>query len=206
MVQITIQNNPMKALKFLLLLSFLLLNISCSVKDNTKNMIPELIVGTGTDKGNEVQLIEFNFDNKWNSAKGNMSCCWGRRGGSQNHSNVIAPKKLKISWFDFEPERIFRAEISLSDDLFKYTQDLPSYYWVHQQEIETDISPNLAVSVGSSGEVVVWISNAATSRNKTGRVMYEVGRGQAICLPSINEGVPDNCQGLADEPKIKRPF
>jgi len=94
----------------------------------------------------------------------------------------------------------------ISDKLYGYTQGLPPYYLIGQKREVADISPNLAISVGSEGEVVVWISNAATSRNKKGRVMHEVGRGQAVCMPSINEGIPDNCQGLSDEPKIERPF
>jgi len=205
MVQIIIRNNLMKVLKISLLISFLFLNISCSVKANSKKIIPELVVGTGTDRDNKSWVFEFKFDDDWHSSKGIMSCCWGR-GGGQTHDNVVAPKKLNVSWFDFEPERNFRAEITLSDRLYGYTQNLPPYYLVGQKREVTDITPKLIVGLGSSGEVVVWISNSSYSRNKTGRVMHEVGRGQAICLPSINEGVPDNCQGLADEPKIKRSF
>jgi len=176
------------------------------VTANTKNTISELSIGTGTDRDNEVWVTEFRFDDKWSSSKGTMSCCWGE-GGGQIHSNVIAPKKLNISWFDLEPERIFRAEITLSDKLYDYAKKLPTYYWVHHKEYETDIDPQLIVGVGSSGEVVVWVSNSPYGgKHITGRVMHEVGRGQAICLPSINEGVPDNCLGLADEAKIKRPF
>jgi len=113
---ITNEKSDMFQLLFIsLLMVFIFLGTSCSVTANSTNIIPELIVGTGTDRGNEVSVFEFKFDDKWHSSKGIMSCCWGRRGGSQSHSNVIAPKKLNISWIDFEPERIFRAEITLSD-------------------------------------------------------------------------------------------
>jgi len=209
MVQLVIQQKSkliIKTLLHILLLNFLLLSSSCAVTAKQENIIPELSVGTGTDRRNEIQMIELTFDDSWRSAKGNISCCWGTEGGGQSHSNVIAPKNLKVSWFDYEPERIFRAEVTLSDKLYQYTQNLPSYYWLHQQEIESNIIPRIIVGLGSSGEVVVWVSNAATSRNKKGRVMHEVGRGQAVCMPSINEGIPDNCQGLSDEPKIERPF
>jgi len=201
------KENMLQVLIFILLMVFILISTSCSVTANSQKIITELVVGTGTDRGNEVSVFELKFDDAWHSSKGNMSCCWGRRGGSQYHSNVVAPKKLNVSWIDFEPERIFRAEITLSDKLYDYAKKLPTYYWVHDKEYETDIDPQLIVGVGISGEVVVWVSNSPYGGNHiTGRVMYEVGRGQAICLPSINEGVPNNCQGLADEPKIKRPF
>jgi len=208
MVQVATQMSKLvtKILLPSLLLSFLLFSSSCATTAKQKNVISKLSVGSGTDRGNEVQVIELLFDNKWRSAKGNMSCCWGD-GGGQTHYNASAPKKLNVSWFDYEPERIFRAEITLSENLFKSTQDLPSYYLVRQKQEVNDIRPQLIVGLGSSGEVVVWISNSTYGGNHlTGRVMHEVGRGQAICLPSINEGVPDNCKNLANEPKIQRPF
>jgi len=191
----------------ILFLCFLMLISSCSVTAKPERVIPEISVGTGTDRENEVWVTELIFDDSWSSSKGNMSCCWGTRGGGQTHYDVLAPTKLYINWVDFQPERTFRAEVALSDNLYSYTQNLPSYYWVHQKEYETNIRPKLIVGVGSSGEVVVWVSNSSYGGNHiTGRVMHEVGRGQAICHPSLKEGVPDNCKNIANEPKIKRPF
>ena len=194
------------ALALFIVMAFILLGSSCSVIAKKQNIIPELTVGNGTDKFNEIWITEIIFDDTWRSAKGNLSCCWGRRGGGQGFDNVIAPKKLNVSWVDIEPERFFRAELTLSDKLYDYTKNLPNYYIASNMREMSGIIPELIVGLGSAGEVVVWISNSAYARNTAGRVMYEVGRGQAVCLPSQNEGVPDNCKNLANEAKIIRPF
>jgi hypothetical protein len=176
---------------FMLLLCLQLTACANTLLSSNK-IIPYMSVGSGTPKGNDIWITEFVFDDNWTAPKGAGSCCWGKASGTQGIFNRPAPKRFKITWFDYLPERHFQAEVTLSDELYDYTLNLPNYFYVVQKE-ETDIEPILIVGLGKEGEVVVWISNAAGSRNISGRVMHEVGRAQATCIPSHNEGVPNNC-------------
>lgn len=143
------------------------------------NKIGYMVVGTGTPKGNEIFVTNIIFDDSWSTIGGSMSCCWRWSTGGHGVHDRKAPKSVYVQWKDYEPEMYYEATIELSDKLYDYTTDLPTFHWIAQDEEELNIRPYLIIGFGETGEVVVWISNTSNDRNKKGRVLHEIGRGQA---------------------------
>ena len=144
--------------------------------------IDYMVVGTGTHEGNEIFVTKMTFDDEWSAIGGSMSCCWEWATGTQSVYNRSAPKSVYVQWYDYDPETGYEATVQLSNELYHFAKDLPTFHWVAQNEEQTKIHPYLILGFGETGEVVVWISNSATDRNKTGRVLHEVGRAQAKVL------------------------
>ena len=95
---------------------------------------------------------------------------------------------MYVKWYDYDPGIFYEATVSLSDDLYELTTNLTSYRWIYQNEEETEFDPHLIIGFGETGEVVVWISNAPHNDNIEGRVLHEVGRGQATIVEPDENG------------------
>lgn len=168
-----------KLLQFILLLSTLYLP-ACLV--SADQQLDYMVIGGGTKKGNKIMVRDIIFDDKWGVPMGIMACCWGKGSKSAGVHRVKAPKKLNVLWYDFAPEQAFTAQLQLSDKLYHYATNLPPYYIASTGEKVENKGPYLIIAFGETGEVVVWISNANTEKNTTGRIMYEIGRAQATVI------------------------
>jgi len=179
-------------LRFILLVYFSLLVSACS------DTIDYMVVGSGTPRGNEIAISDISFDNNsWGAIGGITSCCWGYATGRNGARNKPAPKTAYLEWYDYDQKIRYGGTMQLSDKLYDYATDLPNYRVIHSGRVERDPHPYFIFGFGENGEVVAWISNAATDRNKEGRVMHEVGRIQAEVLsPSASTANEENTQDL----------
>ena len=179
-------------LRFILLVCFSLLGSACS------ETIDYMVIGSGTPRGNEIAISDISFDNNsWGAIGGITSCCWGYATGRNGVRNRPAPKTAYVQWYDFDQKIRYGGTMQLSDNLYDYATDLPDFRWIAQNEKQKHTRPYLIFGFGENGEVVAWVSNAATDRNKEGRVMHEVGRIQAEVLsPSASTTTEENTQDL----------
>ena len=144
--------------------------------------IDYMVVGAGTPEGNSIFVSSILFDNTWGTPVGIVGCCWTWGPKSSGVYNKPAPKSVYVQWYDYDPETRYEATVQLSDELYHFAKDLPTFHWVAQNEEETKIYPYLILGFGETGEVVVWVSNAPHDGNISGRVLHEVGRAQAKVL------------------------
>ena len=173
-------------LRFILLVCFSLLVSACS------ESIDYMVIGTGTPEGNEIAISPLIFDNSWQAMGGAPTCCWGWATGGHGVHGRPAPKSVDVQWYDYDQKIRYGGTMQLSDKLYDYATDLPDFRWIVQNEKQKNTRPYLIFGFGEHGEVVAWISNAASDQNIEGRVMHEVGRIQAEVLtnPSEASGSP----------------
>jgi len=147
--------------------------------------IDYMVVGTGNHRDNKVHDGIIEFDNKWSAVGGIMTCCWEWATGTQSVYDIPPPKSVYVKWLDYDPRVYYEATVMLSDKLYDLATNLPPYY----REGETVNShPYLIIGFGENGEVVVWISNSTRDGNIKGRVLHEVGRGQATIIQPDENG------------------
>ncbi|NUJ69843.1 DUF2931 domain-containing protein, partial [Pseudoalteromonas sp. 2102] len=89
------------------------------------------------------------------------------------------PEKVAVEWLDKSENRIYYGEVAIDKAGYKLAKNLPRYTWVSTGEIETNITPYLIIGMGETGEINVWLTNARSERNRIGRVLHELGSGQA---------------------------
>jgi len=169
----------LQKLKFILLVCFSLLVSACS------ETIDYMVVGAGTLDHKEIAVHEISFDNKsWSIIAGTKSCCYGQAKGMNGVYDRPAPKSAYVQWYDYDQKVRYGGTMQLSEKLYDYATDLPDFRWIVQNEKQKNTRPYLIFGFGEHGEVVAWISNAASDQNIEGRVMHEVGRIQAEILSS----------------------
>ncbi|WP_199609910.1 DUF2931 family protein [Flocculibacter collagenilyticus] len=165
---------------YILLIVTSLLSLGCK---SSQPVIDYMVVGKGTPKGNDIMVGKIEFDDKWRAAGGSVSCCWTHAGGTSSLRNIPFPQKVSVVWSDLDQERIYFTDIPLNGNAGQLAINLPSYTWESSGEIETKIKPYIIVGFGENGEVKVWLSNARSERNRVGRVLHEIGSGQAQWNP-----------------------
>jgi len=157
------------------------MSTACS---STSKTLEKIVVGSGTPKGNEIMVGGIEFDDTWSATGGSRHCCWAQAGGTSTKRGVAFPKKVSVYWSDLSQRRIYFTDVMLDQMRgAKLAQKLPSYKWSSDGEIVNDPEPYIILGFGVQGEVKVWLSNAATARNKTGRVLHEIGSAQAEWNP-----------------------
>ncbi|MFV1985230.1 MAG: hypothetical protein ACC657_16905, partial [Thiohalomonadales bacterium] len=61
--------------------------------------------------------------------------------------------------------------------------NLPGYTVISSQKKRNGMY--LIIGMGENGESVIWLSNAKSATNKTGRVLYVVGKAKAYSKPWV---------------------
>ena len=164
-----------KILKLLTTLTFTLFVMGCS----SIGKIDYMVAGGATQKGNEIWVQSITFDNSWGIPMGSLGCCWQSAGKTSGVYDQKFPEKVAVEWLDKSENRIYFGEVAIDKNGYKLAKNLPAYTWVSTGEVEENIRPYLIVGMGESGEIKVWLSNARSDRNRTGRVLHELGSGQA---------------------------
>jgi len=180
----------------MLLLVLLLGSTACS---STSRNFEKINIGSGTVKGNELMVGPMTFDDSWSKPVGTLGCCWQRAGASSIAHNVPFPKKVSVYWSDLGQRRIYFTDVILDHARAeKLARNLPSYTWLSDGEVVSQPDPYIILGFGEQGEVKVWLSNASTSRNKSGRVLYEIGSAQA----EWNQMREDKPDGANNDPRF----
>ena len=164
-----------KILKLLLTSLFAVLLDGCA----TTGEIDYMVVSGSTDEGNNIFVTLIKFDDKWDVPAGTMSCCRATAGAMVGVYDQKFPEKVAVEWLDKSESRIYYGELAINKNGYKLAKNLPAYAWISTGEVEENIRPYLIVGMGDSGEIKVWLSNARSDRNRTGRVLHELGSGQA---------------------------
>ncbi|WP_147302735.1 DUF2931 domain-containing protein [Thalassotalea euphylliae] len=120
------------------------------------------------------------FDEKWKVPVGSLGCCWKESGAQSGAWDKLFPKKVAVQWHDESQSRLYSAEVKIDHKRGEeIARNLPPYTVISSGRIEKQPKPKLIVGFGENGEVTVWISNASSEMNKTGRILVELGSGQA---------------------------
>ena len=164
-----------KLIKSLIALALTLFAVGCS----STGTIDYMVAGVGTENGNAIWGRSVVFDDEWGSPSGAIECCYAQAGGTVNVYNQKFPEKVAVEWLDKSENRIYYGEVTIDKNGYRLAKNLPAYTWVSTGEVEENIRPYLIVGMGESGEIKVWLSNARSDRNRTGRVLHELGSGQA---------------------------
>jgi len=164
--------------KYFLLLIMLFSIQACNDKPN---VFDSYSVAFETPSGNKIWGRVIRFDDRWSVPLGSMACCWGDAGASSSVFNKPMPKKIYVEWLDESEKRIYKSTIILSEEISRKAKDLPSIRW----DIDGKTSKKLFLIVGfkEQGMVNVWLSNAVSNKNKTGRVKHLIAEAQAIGEP-----------------------
>ncbi|MFK3858851.1 DUF2931 family protein [Pseudoalteromonas rhizosphaerae] len=145
----------------------------------TTGEIDYMVVSGSTDEGNDIFVTLIKFDDQWDVPAGTMSCCRATAGAMVGVYDQKFPEKVAVEWLDKSESRIYYGELAINKNGYKLAKNLPAYAWISTGEVEENIRPYLIVGMGDSGEIKVWLSNARSDRNRTGRVLHELGSGQA---------------------------
>ncbi|BBW90031.1 hypothetical protein PS1M3_01180 [Pseudoalteromonas sp. PS1M3] len=164
-----------KLIKSLIALALTLFAVGCS----STGTIDYMVAGVGTENGNAIWGRSVVFDDEWGIPSGAIECCYAQAGGTVNVYNQKFPEKVAVEWLDKSENRIYYGEVTIDKNGYRLAKNLPAYTWVSTGEVEENIRPYLIVGMGESGEIKVWLSNARSDRNRTGRVLHELGSGQA---------------------------
>ncbi|MAH28811.1 MAG: DUF2931 domain-containing protein [Pseudoalteromonadaceae bacterium] len=141
--------------------------------------IDYMVVSGSTDEGNDIFATLIEFDGRWSVPAGAMSCCRATAGAMVGVYEQKFPEKVAVEWLDKSENRIYYGEVAIDKAGYKLAKTLPAYTWVSTGEIETNITPYLIIGMGETGEIKVWLTNARSERNRIGRVLHELGSGQA---------------------------
>jgi hypothetical protein len=164
-----------KLIKSLIALALTLFAVGCS----STGTIDYMVAGVGTENGNAIWGRSVVFDDEWGIPSGAIECCYAQAGGTVSVYNQKFPEKVAVEWLDKSENRIYYGEVTIDKNGYRLAKNLPAYTWVSTGEVEENIRPYLIVGMGESGEIKVWLSNARSDRNRTGRVLHELGSGQA---------------------------
>ncbi|TMO30406.1 MULTISPECIES: DUF2931 family protein [unclassified Pseudoalteromonas] len=164
-----------KFIKPLISIACALLLVGCS----TTGKIDYMVVSGSTDEGNDIFATLIEFDGRWSVPAGAMSCCRATAGAMAGVYGQKFPEKVAVEWLDKSENRIYYGEVAIDKAGYKLAKNLPAYSWVSTEEIEKNITPYLIIGMGETGEIKVWLTNARSERNRIGRVLHELGSGQA---------------------------
>ena len=164
-----------KFIKPLISIACALLLVGCS----TTGKIDYMVVSGSTDEGNDIFATLIEFDGRWSVPAGAMSCCRATAGAMVGVYEQKFPEKVAVEWLDKSENRIYYGEVAIDKAGYKLAKNLPAYSWVSTEEIEKNITPYLIIGMGETGEIKVWLTNARSERNRIGRVLHELGSGQA---------------------------
>ncbi|WP_199609911.1 DUF2931 family protein [Flocculibacter collagenilyticus] len=171
-------------LAFLLLIITSLQSLGCK---SSQPVIDYMVVSASTVKGNELMVSQIKFDDQWGMPVGSLACCWQEAGASSGVYDKPFPQKVSVVWSDLDQERIYFTDVKLASNSGQLAINLPNYTWESSGKVEKKIKPYIIVGFGEHGEVKVWLSNAHSNRNKIGRVLHEIGSGQAQWNPFPEE-------------------
>ncbi|WP_258872734.1 DUF2931 domain-containing protein [Thalassotalea euphylliae] len=150
--------------------------IACTANQPIKYMV----IGSSTVKGNELMVRPLVFDDSWRKPVGNLGCCWQEAGALSGAWGKYFPKKVAVQWHDESQSRLYSTEVKIDHVRGeKIARNLPTYTIVSLDEIKKNVKPYLIVGFGEQGEVTVWISNAPSEMNISGRILVALGSGQA---------------------------
>ncbi|MDI4670520.1 DUF2931 domain-containing protein [Pseudoalteromonas shioyasakiensis] len=164
-----------KFIKSLIPIACALLLVGCS----STGKIDYMVAGVGTESGNAIWGRSVVFDDTWGIPSGAVECCYAEAGGTVSLYDQKFPEKVAVEWLDKSENRIYYGEVAIDKAGYKLAKNLPRYTWVSTGEIETNITPYLIIGMGETGEINVWLTNARSERNRIGRVLHELGSGQA---------------------------
>ena len=164
-----------KFIKPLISIACALLLVGCSSTEK----IDYMVAGVGTESGNAIWGRSVVFDDTWGIPSGAVECCYAEAGGTVSLYDQKFPEKVAIEWLDKSENRIYYGEVAIDKAGYELAKNLPAYTWVSTGEIETNITPYLIIGMGETGEIKVWLSNTSSEMNRVGRVLHELGSGQA---------------------------
>ena len=146
---------------------------------NSKTKLYKYYVGFSTPSSNEIWVDKVIFDGKWTTPVGTMSCCWESAHVASFINGRPLPKNVFVQWLDKSENVIFKASIKLDSNYEAQAESLPNYTVNHtDKEVEAIIY--IIIGMGPNGMVTVWLSNAVSWRNNTGRVLNVIGQKQAV--------------------------
>ncbi len=166
-----------------LLLSAIVLLSACSNISTSDGVFKKFTVGVTTHEGNEIWGRAVRFDTGWGMPSGSISCCWESTGATTTAMNQPMPKEIYVEWIEKSTQLLYRTHVKISPDITKLANNLPGYTWGGETTKEVDMT--LIIGMGKGGEAVIWLSNARAAGNKTGRVLYVVGKAKAYSEPWI---------------------
>ena len=159
-----------------------LISIACALflaGCSSTGKIDYMVAGGATQKGNQIWVQAITFDDNWGIPMGSLGCCWESAGKTSGVYDQKFPEKVVVEWLDKSENRIYYGEVAIDKAGYKLAKTLPAYTWVSTGEIETNITPYLIIGMGETGEIKVWLSNTSSEMNRVGRVLHELGSGQA---------------------------
>ena len=171
-------NSNIKLVAILLLV--ILSGVSCTAKQN----YVDYIIGFSTHEGNKIWVQEAIFDDSWSTPAGSLGCCWEEPKAASPVRRASLPDKIYIQWLDVKKNLVYKKEVKLQPQYGELALNLPEYTVKSSGRV---VQPKiyLIIGMGKTGEVVVWLSNATSWRNKTGRVLHIIGQGQAVSEPWV---------------------
>ncbi|MEJ6496721.1 DUF2931 domain-containing protein [Pseudoalteromonas lipolytica] len=164
-----------KFIKPLISIAYALFLAGCS----STGKIDYMVAGVGTENGNAIWGRSVVFDDTWGIPSGAIGCCYGETRATVGVYDQKFPEKVAVEWLDKSENRIYYGEVAIDKAGYKLAKTLPAYTWVSTGEIETNITPYLIIGMGETGEIKVWLSNTSSEMNRVGRVLHELGSGQA---------------------------
>jgi len=159
-----------------------LISIACALflaGCSSTGKIDYMVAGVGTENGNAIWGRSVVFDDAWGIPSGAIGCCYGETRATVGVYDQKFPEKVAVEWLDKSENRIYYGEVAIDKAGYKLAKNLPAYTWVSTGEIETNITPYLIIGMGVTGEIKVWLSNTSSEMNRVGRVLHELGSGQA---------------------------
>ena len=163
-----------KFIKPLISIACALLIAGCS----STGKIDYMVVSGSTDEGNDIFATLVKFDERWSVPAGAMSCCRATAGAMAGVYEQKFPEKVEVEWLDKSENRIYYGEVAIDKVGYKLAKNLPNFSY-YTGEVEDEIFPYLIIGMGETGEIKVWLTNARSERNRIGRVLHELGSGQA---------------------------
>ncbi|WP_310737482.1 DUF2931 family protein [Pseudoalteromonas sp. SG44-1] len=106
-------------------------------------------------------------------------CCYGETRATVSVYDKKFPEKVAVEWLDKSENRIYFGEVAIDKNGYKLAKNLLAYTRISTGEVGKNIRPYLIVGMGETGEIKVWLSNTSSGMNRTGRVLHELGSGQA---------------------------
>ncbi len=112
---------------------------------------------------------------------GSISCCWEETGATTTAYNQPMPKEVYVEWIEMKTQLLYKARVKIDPKITKLANNLPGYTVISSQKKRNGMY--LIIGMGKNGESVIWLSNAKSATNKTGRVLYVVGKAKAYSEP-----------------------
>ena len=165
-----------RCIRILLMGLVLVALTNCAMIDNRPFKV--YTVGYSTPEGNDIWIDGAEMDGRWGSPGGGLACCWEMARSLSGVFDRPMPKQVQISWLERSTLTRYRATVTIDENAGKIARNLPGYTYISSGEkSKSDLA--LIIGMAPGGAVTIWISNAMTFTNKTGRVIHVVGQAQA---------------------------